>query len=197
MAVRMDGLMRKELDLHLAKSMFWTDSTAVLKYIGNEKNRFRTFVANRLEEIRKLSTGSQWRHVPTSLNPADHASRGQKVSAFMKNQAWISGPDFLIHSSDNWPKSPECLTDLSAADPEIKKNPTINALGAEEKLDVMQKLIEHYSSWMHLKKAVAWILKVKTRLRCMVKRNGKQEAISVPTDTHKDKKNQKNSHVNS
>lgn len=77
MAVRMEKLMRKELELQLADSMFWTDTTTVLKYINNETTTFRTFVANRVVEIRKVSTGPQWRHVSTHLNPADYASRGQ------------------------------------------------------------------------------------------------------------------------
>jgi len=95
--------------------------------------RFRTFVANRVAEIRKVSTGSQKRHVSTHLNPADYASRGQKVNSFVQNQVWISGPVFLTQSSDNWPENPDRLADLNSADPEIKKNATINALAVGKK----------------------------------------------------------------
>lgn len=186
MAVRMDRLLRKELELQLTNSVFWTDSTAVLKYINNETTRFRTFVANRVAEIRKVSTGSQWRHVGTHLNPAYYASRGQKVDVFVQNQAWISGPDFLTQSSDNWPENPDRLTDLSAADPKIKKSATINALAAGEMVDVMQKLIEYYSSWMRLKKAVAWILKVRNTLLSMVKKRKEQREAITLSETDKD-----------
>lgn len=53
MAGRVDRMLRRELDLNLAGSVFWTDSTAVLKYV-NETTRFRTFVANRISEILKV-----------------------------------------------------------------------------------------------------------------------------------------------
>jgi hypothetical protein len=45
-AVRVYKMLRDELDLPLAESYFWTDSTSVLKYIRNENSRFHTFVAN-------------------------------------------------------------------------------------------------------------------------------------------------------
>lgn len=61
MASRMDTLWRKELHMQLHDSIFWRDSTSVLKYIKNETSRFRIFVANRVSEILKLSQASQWR----------------------------------------------------------------------------------------------------------------------------------------
>ena len=45
-AVKMDKLLKKELELELHKSIYWTDSTVVLKYLNSESTRFKTFVAN-------------------------------------------------------------------------------------------------------------------------------------------------------
>lgn len=42
--------------------------------------------------------------------------------------------------------------------------------------DVLQQLIEHYSSWIRLKKAVAWILKVKNILLVRAKERLEQTA---------------------
>lgn len=50
-AARMDKLWRKELRLQLQDSVFWTDSTSVLKYIKNETSRFRVFVVNRSQRF--------------------------------------------------------------------------------------------------------------------------------------------------
>lgn len=143
--------------------------------------RFCTFI-NKVPEIRKVSTGSQWRHVSTHSNPDDYASRGQKVNSFVGNQAWISGPDFLTQLRDNWPENPDHLTDLNIADPEIKKNGIINALAVGKKVDVMQKLIEHYSSCMRLKKAVAWILMVRNTLLCMAMKRREQTVTVALSD---------------
>lgn len=45
-AVKMDRMLRQELQINLEDSNFWTDSTTVLRYIENDSTRFKTFVAN-------------------------------------------------------------------------------------------------------------------------------------------------------
>ena len=51
-AIRLDKKMKRELELPIDDSVFWTDSTSVLKYIKNEDKTFHTFVANRVALIR-------------------------------------------------------------------------------------------------------------------------------------------------
>lgn len=170
MAVRIDRMLKGELQLQLADSVFWSDSMAVLKYINNETTRFRTFVANRVSEILTCSDVSQWRHVGTHLNPADFASRGQKVSSFVKNKAWIFGPDFLTKPADYWPRNLNHLNELNISDPELKKSATTNVLTVEGNKDIMEDLIRNHSSWVHLKRVVAWILKAKHALLLLAKR---------------------------
>ncbi|KAK2903740.1 hypothetical protein Q8A73_010397 [Channa argus] len=165
LAVRIDKMLRKELELPLEDSVYWTDSTAVLKYISNETSRFRTFVANRVSAIQQTSTVSQWHYVNSHLNPADGASRGQKVKAFLRNKLWVSGPDFLTQAVGNWPRNPDSQEiDLDVADPEVKRNVTVNVLAVEESTDIVQRLMEYYSSWTRLKRAVAWFLRLKDML---------------------------------
>ena len=60
LAVRVDRMLRLELQIELEKSTFWTDSQSVLKYIRNDTKRFHTFVANRVAMIRDLSKAKQW-----------------------------------------------------------------------------------------------------------------------------------------
>lgn len=81
-AVKMDKLLKKELDLH--ELIFWMNSTAVLRYLSSEGTRFKTLVANRISVIFNHSHVCQWRYVNTTLNPADHVSREQTVEAFLK-----------------------------------------------------------------------------------------------------------------
>ena len=82
-SIRLDRMMRKELQLPIDASYFWTDSTTVLKYINNEDKRFHTFVANRVAVLHNGSDPSQWRHVETKVNPADDASRGLTADEFV------------------------------------------------------------------------------------------------------------------
>lgn len=78
LAVRVESVLKAELVVQ-EDSVFWTDSTSVLKYFNNEDRHFHTFVANRISTISETSEPSQWRHVRSKDNPADDASQGVKV----------------------------------------------------------------------------------------------------------------------
>ena len=40
---RLDKMIKRELELAVDQTFFWTDSTSVLKYVTNSHTRFRTF----------------------------------------------------------------------------------------------------------------------------------------------------------
>ncbi|XP_050978835.1 uncharacterized protein LOC127173179 [Labeo rohita] len=103
LAVRVNTMLLKELQLPLQRSFFWTDSTTVLKYIFNETKRFYTYVANRVSIIREATDKDQWRYVNTKDNPADEASRELRAQEFGKGK-WLKGPDFLHLPAAKWPK---------------------------------------------------------------------------------------------
>jgi len=88
LAVKVDQMIQRELDLPLAKSVFWTDSTIVLQYIRNEQRRFHTFVANRIAVIRDASLPQQWRHVTAEENAADDVSRGLNADDLIGRLRW-------------------------------------------------------------------------------------------------------------
>ena len=76
MAVRLKETLAAEMSYPVQETRFWSDSTIVLQYISNESRRFKTFVSNRVAEIRNHSEADSWSHVPGDLNPADHGTRG-------------------------------------------------------------------------------------------------------------------------
>lgn len=163
MSSRIDVLWRRELHMDLQESVFWTDSTSVLKYIRNETSRFKVFVANRVSEILKASQYAQWRYVDTTHNPADAASRGLKVNTFLRNKTWVSGPQFLTQPESVWPVNLEDVYQLPADDPEVKELVAVNAVQTEE-ADPVTRMIHYFSSWTNLKKSIAWILRWKRLL---------------------------------
>ncbi|KAL7849608.1 hypothetical protein SRHO_G00212310 [Serrasalmus rhombeus] len=162
-AARMDRLWRRELRLPLLDSVFWTDSTSVLKWINNETSRFRIFVPNRVSEILKASKASQWRYVNTTHNPTDFASRGMRAEPFLINTEWISGPAFLMQPEKEWPVNPEYLQELPYEDPEVKVSAAINVLQADGD-GQLAHLISRTSSWTRLVRVMGWILRFKTLL---------------------------------
>lgn len=181
LSARMDRMLRSELQIPLDESVFWTDSTSVLKYIANETRRFRTFVANRVSTIRELSTPEQWRYVSTKLNPADEASRGLRAEVLLRPNRWMNGPDFLARPKDLWPKLPSQDKNLSSDDPEVKQDLAVNSTVIVD--DPTVKLLTYFSEWNRLKKAVAWFLKVKEMLKLACKKKPQGD-----TEMRKEKK---------
>ena len=166
-AVKQDKMIRKELDLELEPSVFWTDSTSVLQYLANDDRRFQTFVANRVSLIHENTSRDQWRHVNTSLNPADHASRGLGFTEPQKMDQWLQGPAFLWKPEDQWPEMIK-IPGLSEDDKEVKKSAKVYMTSQEDTAKTdhpMEYLIQRKSTWMGLLKSVAWLLRLKTILR--------------------------------
>ncbi len=160
-AVKMDKVLRQELQIPLRQSIFWTDSITVLNYIGNESARFKTFVANRVSQIRDATTPLQWRFVKSSQNPSDQATRGLKAKDFVQAETWMKGPNFLLKPEKEWPQRPDQMSQVPEQDPEIKGEIKVNVLNVSESNDIMSKLTGYYSGWFQLKRATAWMLRFK------------------------------------
>lgn len=164
LSVKLSNLIQVELPVSFQKILFWTDSTAVLKYVRNETKRFHTFVANRVSKIRLASDPSQWRYVSSAENPADVASRG--CSADQLNQRWICGPTFLLEGEDQWPVCPE-IGICSGEDPEVKRETVSHcaATSSTNSQPPLHDLFNKVSSWNKLKRIVAWLCRYKQNLR--------------------------------
>jgi hypothetical protein len=50
------------------------------------------------------SNPSQWKHIPTDMNPADIRIRLPKISDLAESSLWRNGPHFLSDSMTSWPK---------------------------------------------------------------------------------------------
>ena len=175
--------MRQELDIlsNESESIFWTDSTCVLSYIRNESRRFQTFVANRISKIHDASEPTQWKYINTKLNLADDASRGLTADDIVRNERWLKGPSFLWQPNEAWRNQPEPGPKNLDNDPELKRDTPILAATIEEsRIDPMCQRFEKFSTWKGLKKAIAWVIRYKNRLREMVRRrkNGETAADS-------------------
>ena len=157
LAVQQDEMIRRELSIPINHSFFWTDSTIVLAYIRNETKRFHTYVANRLAVIHAGSTVGQWRHVSSEHNPADDITRGLSMQDLIHSTRWFHGSEFLSKPTIKEDAEPKVAVDLDG-DPEVKHKAAMFSTAA--KTDVIQNLIEHYSSWTRLKRAIARLLQI-------------------------------------
>ena len=165
MSAKTDAMLRCKLDIQLGPSYFWTDSEIVLRYIANESRRFTTFVANRIACIHDVSDPRQWKHVSGVNNVADVVSRGHPNIAECE-EIWLHGPHFLRQFHSDWQ-----IKEINASledDRELKRSSafvtvTENASDSEEA--PIDRLSRHYSSWPSLRKAVAWMLRLKEILK--------------------------------
>ena len=104
LAVRLSTTVQQELDLKIEYIQYWSDSVIVLQYLANEKRRFKTFVGNRVAEIRSASDPDQWRHCPGHQNPSDLATRGTSLHDLTSEHSiWLHGPKFLCKTESAWP----------------------------------------------------------------------------------------------
>jgi hypothetical protein len=110
LAARLSSVISKEIRFKIDQTIYWSDSTTVLRWIYSPHYRFHVYVGNRIGEILELSDSNQWRYVRTTQNPADDVSRAVLATEFSTEHRFYTGPPFLYESPENWPIfDQECL----------------------------------------------------------------------------------------
>ena len=79
----------------IEKIYCWTDSTTALHWIIGTNKEWKTFVENRVKEIRSCVPPSSWNHCPGTENPADIPSRGTHTSKLSESPVRFRGPEWL------------------------------------------------------------------------------------------------------
>ncbi|PFX24905.1 hypothetical protein AWC38_SpisGene10491 [Stylophora pistillata] len=119
-SVKQDKVLKRELEIPIScQSVFWTDSTAVLRYVKNETRRFHTFVAIRVA-IRDGPEPHQWNHVSGDMNPADDVPRGLTADVFISQRRCLMGPEYLWKPKHMWLMQTEAFNNVLDGDPEVK-----------------------------------------------------------------------------
>ena len=91
------------LCIPVSDTFAWSDSTITLCWLSTPPIRLKTYVCNRVMDTVGRIPASQWRHVPTTSNPADVASRGMAPAALIEFQLWWQGPPWLLLPPLQWP----------------------------------------------------------------------------------------------
>jgi hypothetical protein len=151
LAVKLNRMIQDELDLEIERTIFWSDSTAVLQYIANTTKRFHTFAANRLAIVHGGSTPDQWKYVETNSNPVDHATRGLNAKETIKADLWFKGPMFLWQPEENWPSTFRTVPEIADDDPEVKSEIQCHSIVKQE--EFVNKIIHRCSYLQELKKS--------------------------------------------
>ena len=125
--------------------------------------------------------------VDTKRNPADEGSRGLRAGQ-LGTSKWITGPDFLRESVDEWETSSTEIPPLSNDDPEVKKA-TCMASGVSPVWPSLVERLEYFSNWQRARRAVALCRRYVRILHSKVSKTprprhcsgkGKQDQLSRP-----------------
>ncbi|GFY72175.1 integrase catalytic domain-containing protein [Trichonephila inaurata madagascariensis] len=85
LSARLSSNILKALKLDIP-CFFWTDSKITYFWVRGQPERFKPFIKNRIQEIQKLTSPSNWHHCTGIQNPADIVSRGVKISRLLNDQ---------------------------------------------------------------------------------------------------------------
>ncbi|KMQ86917.1 gag-pol protein, partial [Lasius niger] len=148
--VKLVAHVERTMELHIARTHLWSDSTVTLAWIRGHPSRWKTFVANRVADIQRTLPEARWHHVPSEDNPADCATRGLSPRELLRHPLWWRGPSWLP-DSDRWPARATCAT---TEDELPEQRARVHVVAAEAKED--DSMLQRYSSLHRLLRVTAW-----------------------------------------
>ncbi|GFW45723.1 integrase catalytic domain-containing protein [Trichonephila clavipes] len=157
---RLFSSVKHALKISNIKTYFWTDSSTVLTWIIR-REQWSVFVANRISEIRKLTTSEDWFHISTDQNPEDILSRGCGPKQLQKRK-WWPGPDWLKNSKEQWPKS---AVDINEKEVEIEKRKSVISANNTEVESISSQLARRFSRFSKMIRVMAWILRFQPKAK--------------------------------
>ena len=150
----------------------------VIGYLLNEKKRFRTYVANHVRKFRDMAGKETIKHVRTTENPADDASRGISVREVEKVDRWFYGPSFLRGKEEEF-LADTPSTDIADDDPEVILETKSNVAlvnKVSEVPGILEFLGTRVSNWSRMKGIVASISLFVDKLR---KKKSRESTVLV------------------
>ena len=118
LGVKLAAKLIKSLRLAIDETFFWTDSQVVLHWLLKLNRRHPRYVPTQRDAILKSSSASQWRFVPSHLNPADDVTRGIDAKNLKSSHRFYTGPEFLYLAESFWPQqnliAPAEIDDIAA-----------------------------------------------------------------------------------
>ncbi|XP_068227672.1 uncharacterized protein [Palaemon carinicauda] len=155
LAIEIAQYITDNLDISIERVKYHTDSKVVLGYINNETRRFYTYVANRVERIRRFFDSSQWNYVPTHHNPADSETRSFEAHE-IHNSEWLFGPKHLTLQQEEASETKFQLVDPDS-DKEVCINVDIKKICATLAHNIGIDRFLHFSTWDSLVRGVAFL----------------------------------------
>ncbi|KAI5731279.1 hypothetical protein M8J77_007377 [Diaphorina citri] len=140
---------------------YWTDSSIVLSWIQSESRQWKSFVANRVGEIQRLSDPGSWKFVSTHHNPADLISRGASANFLSKSELWWTGPGFLSEPLESWKSEDKDMNKETKEDQvnleRKRKILVVNVAGPSDSQSFWNEMLLKYSSIKKLERVLSYV----------------------------------------
>ena len=125
--------------LNFSKTIYYSDSMAVLHWIHSDHKQWTTYVDNRVRDINLLSSSNDWKYVKTNENPADMGTRGMDAGELVGNDFWMHGPTFLVSGRDD--NATDATLDMTnpPAETLLERRKMVHVV--IEKIDLIEQLL--------------------------------------------------------
>ena len=158
LCARLIQFVREALQLPpTVKYRCWSDSTIALAWLQGNPGRWKPWVANRVKEIRKLTSAHCWSWCPTEENSADLLTRGITADELVSSYKWLHGPSFVLNQLSVWEEVSftECDQDVLRAE-SLTTNTTLTAAVLPS---VVVFDVERWGRFTKAIRVVAWVLR--------------------------------------
>lgn len=116
---------------------------------------------NRSKEIRALSEGCEWRHVPGEINPADLPSRGSTMKKLLQCR-WWEGHTWLYEDPEHWPQHEEQLHEHEV---NAEKRKTVVSAISLQSNPAPGKWYAYFSRFTKLVRMIGWMQRFISNLK--------------------------------
>ena len=167
--------------LDISKTVAWIDSSVAFSWIINSEKIYKTFIQNRVSEIRRNINSDVWRLISTKNNPADIISRGCKPMDLLNNDMWTYGPGFLILPESEWPV---LKVGENFSENDIVLNTHVNDISIQNDANLSDVInIDKFSSFIKLLRVTALVRRFVSNLVKKIK--NKEENKKNKEETNK------------
>ena len=149
----------KELDVIIDSVRLYTDSRVVLGYLNNTERRFSLYVSRRISLLLQIFPATHWQYIPTTINPADIATRPHSPQSLLKS-TWLIGPQFLWSNGEQ--SSHDCSYETAELPEVLDCGSKVLQTSSSTVNCILQKLIQRTNCWLFLLSVFAKLLYIAT-----------------------------------
>lgn len=159
LGVRLAEMIIKASSTPIMSVTYWTDARDVIWWLRSSKRKYKPYVAIRISEILVSSKPTDWKWLPSKLNPADLATKMRSQHPGHE-EMWVHGPAFLRQEEGDWP----IQVDIPINDTNLEVVKILHIRPLDRKTIRLAADPTRVSSWLKLVRVTAWSMRLARHL---------------------------------